>query len=114
LVICARTGREACPTVFPVPPLQQLGIVLRLRSEIHGAAEYVEDAAVDVVAHFAAEVGVKGFRVPASQFRHVIDSQQAEIGCYGWPHSRDALDRPGGLSYLSDHTDSSFPLGSVK
>jgi hypothetical protein len=88
--------------------------MLRLRSEIHGAAEYVEDAPVHVVAHFAAEVGVERLGVAASQFRHVSNSQPVEIPGYRRPHSGDALDRPGGLSYLSDHTDSSFPLGSVK
>jgi hypothetical protein len=67
-----------------------------------------------MVAHFPAEVGVKSFRVAASQFSHVMDSKQVEIRGYRRPDSGDALDRPGGLSYLSDHTDSSFPLGSVK
>jgi hypothetical protein len=40
--------------------------MLRLRSEIYGAAEYVEDAPVHVVAHLPAEFGVKRLRVSAS------------------------------------------------
>jgi len=84
--------------------------MLRLRCEVHGAPEYVKNAAVHVVAHLAAEFCVKGFRVPASQFRHVPDSQQVKIGGDGRPDSGDTQQ----IAYLSDHTASSFPLGSVK
>jgi hypothetical protein len=53
-------------TVFPVPPLQQLGVMLRFRSEVDGATEYVENAPVHVVAHLPAEFGIEGFRIAAS------------------------------------------------
>jgi hypothetical protein len=52
--------------IFPVPPLQQLGVMLRLRGIVHGAPEYVKNASVDVVAHLAAEFGVKRLRATAS------------------------------------------------
>lgn len=102
--------------IFPVPPFQQFGIMLSLGSEVHGAAEYVENTPVHLVADFPAEVGVKGLGVPASEFGHVLDSQPAEIRGDGWPDTGDAqqIHGPGGLSYLSDHTASSFPPGSVK
>jgi hypothetical protein len=85
--------------------------MLRLRSEIHGAAEYVEDAPVHVVAHFVAEVGIKRLGVAASQFRHVANSQPVEIRGY---RRSDAGDAQQIVPHLSDHTASSFPLGSVK
>ena len=89
--------------------------MLRFRSEIHGAPEDVEDTAVHVGAHCVAEFGVEGFGVAASEVRHILNSQQAEIPCNRRSDSGDALDRPGGLPYyLSDHTASSFPPGSVK
>ena len=104
--------------VFPVPPLQQLGVVVGLRSVVHGAPEYVKDAPVHVVARFTAEFGVKRLGVAASEVRHVSNPQPVEIPGYRRSNSGDALDRPvdrpGGLSYLSDHTASSFPFGSVK
>jgi hypothetical protein len=48
--------------------------MLSFRGEVDGAPEYVENAAVHVVADFTAEVGVKGLGVPASQLGHVPDS----------------------------------------
>src|ERR1017187_2348263 len=48
-----RADLEVCPTlvrVFPVPPLQQFGVMLHLRSEVHGTPEYVKNAAVHMVA----------------------------------------------------------------
>jgi len=93
--------------------------MVRLRSEIHGALEYVENAAIHVVAHLPAQFRIKRLRIPASQFRDVSNSETVEIGGYGWADSGDALDRaldrPGGPSYyLSDHMASSFPSGPVK
>lgn len=62
----------------------------------------------------AAQFRVERLRIRAAQIGHLPHPHPAEIFRYRRPHSWDALDRPGGLSYLSDHTDNSFPLGSVK
>jgi hypothetical protein len=65
-----RGTRSACATsclrIFPVPPLQPLRIVLRLRSKVHGAPEYIKNAPIHMVAHFTAEFSVKELGVPAS------------------------------------------------
>jgi len=87
-----------------------------LRREIDRAPEYVQNAAVHVVAHMVAEFGVEGLRIAASQFRHFPDAQAIEVRRDGRPNSGNAqqIYGPGGLPYLSDHTDSSLPAGSVK
>jgi hypothetical protein len=45
--------------------------MLGFRSEIHRAPEYIQNAPVHVVAHFAAQVGVEGLGVPASELGHL-------------------------------------------
>jgi hypothetical protein len=85
--------------------------MLRLRSVVDGAAEDVEDAAVHVMADHPAEIRVKGLGITASQFRHVPNSQAVEIGGYGRSDSGNGQEAG---SHLSDHTASSFPLGSAK
>lgn len=87
---------------------------MRLGSIIHGATEDVENAPVHVMANLPAQFGVKALGVAASEFRHLANSQPVEVRGYGWTYSRYAFKGPGSLSYLSDHMDSSFPLGSVK
>ena len=80
------------------------------RGEVDGAAEDVQDAAVYMVAHLFAEGGVKRFGVASSQIGHLLDAQEAQVFSDGGPDSGDAPE----IVYLSDHTASSFPLGSVK
>jgi hypothetical protein len=75
----AASRRIACITVFPVPPLQQLGIGLGLRCEIDSASKYVENAPIHVPAHFPTEFGVKGLRVSVSEFRNISDPEKTKI-----------------------------------
>lgn len=84
--------------------------MLRLGGEVDGAAEYVEHAPVHVVADVAAQVGVEGFRIPAPEFGNVANAEAVQIGGDGRPDAGDTLEPV----YLSDHTASSFPAGSVK
>jgi hypothetical protein len=49
--------------VYPVPPLELLGIGIGFRSEIDGTAESVKHAAIDGPADQLGELSIKGFGV---------------------------------------------------
>jgi hypothetical protein len=72
-------ARTLLRLVFPVPPLQQLGMMPRLGGKIDSAPEYIKNAPVHAVSHFPAEFAVKGLRIPASQICHFLDSQPTKI-----------------------------------
>src|SRR5207245_1002644 len=69
--IAARRARPPSNlAIFPVPPLQQLGIRLRVRGVVDRAAKYVEHATVDMGAAQGAKLDVEFFGSPASEIRH--------------------------------------------
>jgi hypothetical protein len=51
--------RSSFCAILPVPPFQQLGIVLGFRREVNGTAEGIKNAAVNVLTHLPAELGIK-------------------------------------------------------
>jgi hypothetical protein len=55
----ARLLRSSFCAILPVPPFQQLGIVLGFRREVNGTAEGIKNAAVNVLTHLPAELGIK-------------------------------------------------------
>jgi hypothetical protein len=75
--------------IFPIPPLQQLGIGLRLRCEINSASEYIENAAIHVPAHLPAEFGVKRLGVATPEFGYLPDPEKTKIRGYRRSNSRD-------------------------
>jgi hypothetical protein len=85
--------------------------MLRFRGEIYRATKNVQHAPVHVLARLLAEIGIKALRIPAAQLRHFPNSQPAQVPGNGGPHAADA---PQIVDHCSDHTDNSFPLGSVK
>jgi hypothetical protein len=62
----ARLLRSSFRAIFPVPPLQQFGVVFGLRREVDGTPERIQNAPIDVLAHFPAELGIKQLRISPS------------------------------------------------
>ena len=89
--------------------------MLRFRRVVDGAAKHVEHAAIHVLALAPAQLGVKRFGIAAAKRGDVGDAEAAQIGGYRGADAGDPLQVVlCEMRYLSDHTDSSFPLGSVK
>jgi len=73
-------ARKRALCALPVPPLQQLGIMLRFRRVVDGAAKHVEHAAIHVLALAPAQLGVKRFGIAAAKRGDVGDAEAAQIG----------------------------------
>jgi hypothetical protein len=78
--------------VLPVPPFQALGVGVRLRGEVDGAAERVEDAAVLVDAAEFAEFFVEPLRIAAAQGGNAPDAQVVKVLREAGADAGDALE----------------------
>src|SRR5688572_26833469 len=65
--------------VLPVPPFQELGIVLAVGCEVDCAAEHVEHAAVDRASRPFAELVEEPLRILVPKIWHSVDVERAQI-----------------------------------
>jgi hypothetical protein len=77
--------------VFPVPPLEELGIVLLVAGEIHCASEDVEDAPIDRSAAQRAKLPVEVFGICTVQVVDPADTEIAQILCETGSDTGDPL-----------------------
>ncbi|MGD2152667.1 MAG: hypothetical protein PVG79_05320 [Gemmatimonadales bacterium] len=77
--------------VFPVPPLEQLCIVLAMAGVVHGAPKYVEDAPIDRRAAKRAEPPVEPLRVGPAQVGYTSNTQILQVTSDTRPDARDYL-----------------------
>lgn len=77
--------------IRPVPPLEQLGVVLIFRGEIDGATKHVQDTTINVHAMYQAQAFVHHLRILPLQVRQLEYAQIPQIPCHAGPDSRDDL-----------------------
>lgn len=74
-------------SIFPVPPLQQLGIVLPGGRKIDDTAEFIEHAAVHMYLLKGTEPGIELFRVLTAQLFQRPEAQVPQILGNAFPHA---------------------------
>jgi hypothetical protein len=62
----ARLLRSSFRAIFPVPPLQQVGVVFGLRREVDSTPERIQNAPINVLAHFPAKFRIEQLRISSS------------------------------------------------
>ena len=78
-------------SVLPVPPPGELELGTRLAGEVHGAAEDVEHAAVDVVAGALLQLGVELLGIAAAKVGDLLDADQTQVAGQRGAYAGDLL-----------------------
>jgi hypothetical protein len=77
--------------VFPVPPLEELCIVLSVPGIVHGASEHIENAPVDRCTTNRAELPIQVLGIGPAQVIDSPDTQVVQISSEIRPDARDLL-----------------------
>ena len=84
--------QQAVQLILPVPPLEELGVVLPARSVIDCTPEHIEEAPIDRRALLDASFDIEFLRVSALQISHAADPKLPEIVCDAPSHAGDGLE----------------------